>query len=533
VTSKPLRAILAALMLVSAPARAASSPEPPPPASQSGPRQGHGDSYFSYCLSRQAWFRQDYAEALEQMLKAVKADPDSAELAMELAQLHLDLGQPAEAARQADRALRIAPADASSWRILADAYFMESMKENATTEVQDKALEAYRKVIELDPADAEALLNQSKLLAGRGDLKGALDSLQRLLSVSPRSDEGVFLSAQLLLKMNRGDEAVKLLEMAVQANPASAQLGIALLEAYEAKGDLEAAMAMGQRLPRLHVDPIRVQFILARLSQKRGKPGETFDHLQQMSNLMDQKPLEFSEADRAEVRLRMVLALIEAGRTQDALTVADHGIKTFPADPRFLLRKGEALLVAGRDADADRLFKEGLAKAGAKHADQEGLARQISDTCMAAGARLERAGSLEAAERHLRKSIEWNGRNAPALNYLGYMLADRGVRLDEAVGYIRQALREDPSNGAYLDSLGWALYKKRQYAEAEAALDQALATMDEEAAIHDHIGDLYQATGRMKEAVRAWGMALERHAENPDAIRAKIERAGGAPATAP
>ncbi len=91
-----------------------------------------------------------------------------------------------------------------------------------------------------------------------------------------------------------------------------------------------------------------------------------------------------------------------------------------------------------------------------------------------------------------------------ALNYLGYMLADRGTRLDESLGYIRRAVALDPNNGAYLDSLGWAYYKMGNYDLAEENLRRASERIGNDPTVHDHLGELYQKTGRLKFAATNW-----------------------------
>ena len=100
-------------------------------------------------------------------------------------------------------------------------------------------------------------------------------------------------------------------------------------------------------------------------------------------------------------------------------------------------------------------------------------------------------------------------RDAMTLNYLGYMLADRGNRLDEALGYIRRAVALDPQNGAYLDSLGWVYYKMGNYELAEENLRRASERMGDDPTIHDHLGELYMKTGRVKLAANHWERSLE------------------------
>ena len=146
---------------------------------------------------------------------------------------------------------------------------------------------------------------------------------------------------------------------------------------------------------------------------------------------------------------------------------------------------------------------------------------------------LERAKDFEGAEKHLKRSIEMNPQNGQALNYLGYMLADRSVQLDEALGFIRRALESDPDNGAYLDSLGWAYFRKGDYVRAEQALSSAIAALPEEAEIHAHMGELYSATGRLTDAIEAWKDALKHGIPNAEDIRAKVAAAQQKTASSP
>ena len=99
--------------------------------------------------------------------------------------------------------------------------------------------------------------------------------------------------------------------------------------------------------------------------------------------------------------------------------------------------------------------------------------------------------------------------NATTLNYLGYMNADRGVRLEEALGYIKLAVQVEPANSAFLDSLGWAYFKLGKYDLAESNLLKASQHMGADPTVQAHMGDLYQKTGRLKLAVTHWERALD------------------------
>jgi tetratricopeptide (TPR) repeat protein len=95
------------------------------------------------------------------------------------------------------------------------------------------------------------------------------------------------------------------------------------------------------------------------------------------------------------------------------------------------------------------------------------------------------------------------------MNYLGYMLADRGDRLDEAIRLVTRALQADPDNGAYLDSLGWAHFKKGDLPEAEKYLSEAAERLPRNGEIQEHLGDVRAKRGQWQGAIDAWTRALQ------------------------
>ena len=125
------------------------------------------------------------------------------------------------------------------------------------------------------------------------------------------------------------------------------------------------------------------------------------------------------------------------------------------------------------------------------------------------GSIYERQKKYDQAEEMFRKVLVGDAQNANVLNYLGYMLADRGMRLDEALNMIKKAVDLDPANGAYLDSLGWAYYKLGKYDLAEDTLIKASQRIGTDPTVQDHLGDLYQKTGRLKLAAAHWERALQ------------------------
>ena len=125
------------------------------------------------------------------------------------------------------------------------------------------------------------------------------------------------------------------------------------------------------------------------------------------------------------------------------------------------------------------------------------------------GSTYEREKKYDEAEAEFKKVLAVNPQSAVTLNYLGYMNADRGVQLEESLNQIKQAVSLDPTNGAYLDSLGWAYFKLGKYDLAEESLNKASLRMGSDPTVQDHLGDLFQKTGRLKLAAAHWERAVE------------------------
>jgi Tfp pilus assembly protein PilF len=125
------------------------------------------------------------------------------------------------------------------------------------------------------------------------------------------------------------------------------------------------------------------------------------------------------------------------------------------------------------------------------------------------GAALERSRQLDRAEGVFRKVLALDPKHADAYNYLGYMFADEGIKLEEAVTLIRKALEFEPENGAFIDSLGWAYYRLGRLDEALAELLRAVKySRREDSTIREHLGDVYFRKGMLQDALREWERAL-------------------------
>jgi tetratricopeptide (TPR) repeat protein len=132
----------------------------------------------------------------------------------------------------------------------------------------------------------------------------------------------------------------------------------------------------------------------------------------------------------------------------------------------------------------------------------------------ARGEYFERQKMYDQAEVQFRKALVIDPHNPGVLNYLGYMLADQGEKLPEALKMIQEAVNLEPQSYAYLDSLGWAYYKLGQYPQAEDNLRKAIARSSTDPTVLDHLGEVYEKTGNLKMAVAQWERSMAEYAHS-------------------
>jgi tetratricopeptide (TPR) repeat protein len=180
----------------------------------------------------------------------------------------------------------------------------------------------------------------------------------------------------------------------------------------------------------------------------------------------------------------------------------------------FRARLGSLYVALQRENEAIEVLKTALATApGAPDANYWlGIAYQ-------------EIGNFEQAEHYLRRTIALSPEREEAYNALGYFFADLGTNLDEAMALIQKALKKSPSNGAYLDSLGWAYFKQGKLNDALKQFEKAVSYLPDSVEIQDHLGEVYLKKGLKKEAVAAWQKAIQLAPDNT-AILEKLKKYG-------
>jgi len=190
-------------------------------------------------------------------------------------------------------------------------------------------------------------------------------------------------------------------------------------------------------------------------------------------------------------------ALRHAGKPDQGVAVLEEAVRTHADDPVAYVALAQLYSDLDRGPQAVKVLKD----AEAKFPSDTSIVFEL-------GAAYDKQKKFADAEAAFKQLIAAEPDNSAALNYLGYMLAERGERLDESVSLLQKALQIDPDNGSYLDSLGWAYFKQDKLDLAENNLRRAADQLKTNSVIQDHHGDVLFKMGRVDEAIAAWTRAL-------------------------
>ena len=425
-----------------------------------------GDAGYYFLLGRRHESMGDVDKAVAAYKQALTLAPNSAELRAELAGLYARQDRAVEAIDTAEEALTKDPDNREANRILGSIY---------------AALAEQR--LKLRPGDDPALY-----------VPRAIAALERARAQGPDTPVDLTLG-RLYLQTKSYDKAIALLRRVQLEQPGSTELAMMIATAEEGAGrTADAAETLREAIadnPKF----FRGLIMLAELSEKQGEWDAAADAYTKAQALNP----------RIDLASRRAAALINAGKAPAARDLLQPGAAKPDAEPMVLYLYATALRqsgdLAGAEAAARRL------RAAAPN-DPRGLyvLAQV----------LEQRKDFDGAERALREILERDPEDATALNYLGYMLAERGQRLDEAVTLVQRALKLEPGNPSFLDSLGWAYYQQGKLDLADPPLTEAAGKLPNNSVILDHLGDLRFKQRRFSDATAAWQRALNGDGESID-----------------
>jgi tetratricopeptide (TPR) repeat protein len=423
---------------------------------------------------------------------------------LSLGRLYLDADRHADAVPLMRRIVTEQPQYTEGWLLLAEA------QEGAGA--SDAAVDTLTQLLDEQPQLFRARVQLAETLDRQHRWKESAEAWAAAQALNPRNADVLARRASALINAGRADEATGLVREALKQQPDDVRLNFLLTQAQRDAGDLDGAEATARALHAAHPDDVRLSYLLGQTLEARGRYQEIVDFLKpeiaRLRSAGATKPPQI-----AMLLGSQGLALQQLHKYDDAIAAFREAVTLAPDDPvrHVLLIQGYS--AAGRHKEA----LDAAEKAKAKFPDDTSIVYQL-------GAALDRAGKRDDSEKIFRGLIAQDPLDAGALNYLGYMIAERGpaAQLDEAVTLIQRALKVDPDNPSYLDSLGWAYLQQGKLDLADAPLSTAAQKLPANSVIQEHLGDLRQKQSRHADAIAAWQKALTGDGDSID--RAKIQK---------
>jgi tetratricopeptide (TPR) repeat protein len=457
--------------------------------------QFYHDSYpIRFALAENLYRIQKYRDGLDVLEEISPQDADVHELK---AALYQAVGAEDSACQAYLQLVRLDSTYSAAYAYLAGVYRKQGNL--------DSTIWAYRQLVRIRPDNQQLWIELAKLQAQKGDNESAKSSFWSAIT---QAGEPIIITsfiglAELYQAEKRSDSALDVLKHALQIEPNSIQIHRGLANLYIRLDSLALA------LPYVHKE-VELAPLDRDAARRLGILYYWMDSLQQADSVFtslvdsgERNPANHGFLGRIALRREN---LEEAREEFTVVTqLADSSYEAW-LDLGFVYRK------MGKPDQEIRTYQTGL-----NHMRDEQSQLQL---LFALGVAYEQNGQVEQAVTTFEEIIARDSDYAQALNYLGYMLADRGERLEYAHDLIEKAVTLAPDNAAYLDSYGWVFYRLGNYNQALVHLKKAVA-LDSDPVIFDHLGDVYRAVGDLKEARTWWQKALDMDPDN-DQVREKL-----------
>ena len=436
------------------------------------------------------------------VIEAVPADARSPRMEVALGAAYDQLKRPKDAIAAYQRATELDPSDEHTLDALGQALLNDNQL--------DEALKQYKALAAADPEDAGPLVHIGEIERRQGKYEDALAIIRKARKIDPTSLEAGYNEGLLLDVLGRYDEAAQVYEKMVdQTSHANG--------AYKDEEKTNRGIFL-DRLGAIYHEQNKTDQAIATYQKMIDMGGETAlrGYQGEVDAYRDakqfDKAIEVSrkavEADPKNKDFKLMLAgeLADQGKPDEGLAMARAQLDNTDNDRTVWLAIGQMDIRLKRWKDAEDAFN----KAGTMTTKTEDRTYLL----FLRGELADRQKHYEPAEQFFRQALEVDPNSSMTMNYLGYMMADKGIKLTEALSLIRKAVELEPMNGAYLDSLGWVYFKLGQYELAEENLRQAVERDQTDPTVHDHLGDLYEKTGRIRLAAAQWELSLSESAKS-------------------
>jgi tetratricopeptide (TPR) repeat protein len=358
-----------------------------------------------------------------------------------------------------------------------------------------KARDTLREAVTMRGTDERALYLLSQAERRAGDAGNAESAARRLITQNGKNPRGYVALAEALEDQRRYQPIIDALAPAVTSFTGANDNGFSLTMilphlgfAYQELGQFDKAISTFETARKIAPnDPsVTLYLIQAQMAAKNYTNAAELAHAARTTHPNDLRLARMES-----------LALRRGGKIDQGLAILEDLMRTHSDDPEAVVALAQGYVEANRAPQAVKLLQD----AQTKFPGDPTVALEL-------GAVFDKQKKFGDAENVLRQLIAKDPNNAIALNYLGYMLAERGERLGESVDYLKRALAIDPDNSSYLDSIGWAYYKDGKLDLALDNLRKAADQLTTNSVVQDHYGEILFKLGRYNDAILAWTRAL-------------------------
>ncbi|HVF29590.1 MAG TPA: tetratricopeptide repeat protein, partial [Pyrinomonadaceae bacterium] len=473
----------------------------------------------------------------QRMMGGQSLEPENA--ALKLGSALLKAGRTREAVETLSNLVADEPGNSVAVELLRDAI------ESSNAETAGIATQALQQAVYANPSNTSLVVLLANVQARSGRLDEAAklirDSAHKLASTDRAGAAKLFVElGDIMSRADRDVDSITAYENALATRGLLAtdsvigderELAVSVFERLiqrlkaadrydEAKGVIERSRKM---LGKEDLFADRQLISLLR------ETGNRADALTAVKSLRQKAP-----NDQGFVRLEATL-LTENGKVDEAVALIRKSMEARPATPPSSVIEGRpgsnsvSIAIPPADSFSNYLFisnlytqanrgKDAIEAANQAHTIARGAERkQIARLTLATAQQM--SGDFKSAEATLRELLKETPGNPIALNNLGYFLLERDERYEEAFDLIQQAVKIDPTNPSYLDSLGWAYFKLGKLPEAEKYLKEALRFDSSSGTIHEHLGDVYQKQGKSDRAKASWSRSVSLHTDPADIAR--------------
>jgi tetratricopeptide (TPR) repeat protein len=432
-------------------------------------------------------------------------------------------GRTPEAIAAIRRAIALNPENKGYSDLLGQAFEASGSDTETIAELQQ--------IVAADPTNTSTVRLLARVQARAGRVDDAVATVRALIARQPKGDREQLLLrlylAQILADAMRYTDAIAVFEELLKER----NIGDSVLNSDD---DREVAAIVLQRIINLQKLAGRTAEVTATIERMRRLlgPSDPTAEEENIDFLRNQGRREDALATIRSARLRFpdepglvdleATTLTDLGRVDEAITLLRGRLKGTVEDFDTYRLISALYTQAGRGREAVEAARKLLELAPPERQDL------IAAALITLASAQERAGDPKGSEESLRRILAREPNNPTALNNLGYFLVERNERLNEALEMIQKAVRAEPTNSSFLDSLGWAYFKLGDLDKAESHLSEAARRDATSATIHNHLGDIYQRRGKTEQARTAWQKALALAVEVDEIAKIKAKLNGSA-----